>query len=47
MAKPQNQWEELARDAAARLDRARAAGEQLTFLDDEPRQGGAERTIRL
>jgi len=41
MAKPQNQWEELARDAAARLDRARAAGEQLTFLDDEPRPGGA------
>lgn len=41
MAKPQNQYEELARDAAARIDRARATGEQLTFLDDEPRPGGA------
>ncbi|MGS4947413.1 hypothetical protein ACVDG3_18195 [Meridianimarinicoccus sp. RP-17] len=44
MAGPQNGYEQLARDAAARIDRARATGEQLTFLPDEPRPGGAVAT---
>lgn len=35
MAKLNNQFEKDARLAAERLDRARAAGEQLTFLPDE------------
>lgn len=35
MAKPKNSFEELARDAATRLDAVREAGEQLTFLPDE------------
>lgn len=35
MAKPKNQYERDAREAAARLDRAREAGQQLTFLPDE------------
>lgn len=36
MGKPNSSAEELARDAAARIDRARDAGQQLTFLPDEP-----------
>ncbi|WP_420415821.1 hypothetical protein [Marinovum algicola] len=35
MAKAKNSFEVMARDAAARLDKARDAGEQLTFLPDE------------
>lgn len=35
MAKPKNTYERMARDAAQRLDQAREAGEQLTFLPDE------------
>ncbi len=31
-----SQFDELARDAAQRIEDARAAGEQLTFLPDEP-----------
>lgn len=44
MAGPQNRYEQLAREAAERIDRQRAAGEQLTFLADEPRPGGAVAT---
>ncbi len=36
MAKPRNSLERMAQDAAARLDKVRAAGEQLAFLPDEP-----------
>ena len=35
-----NSYEQLAREAAARLDQARAMGEQLTFLPDEAAGGG-------
>lgn len=35
MAKAKNSFEVMARDAAERLEKARAAGEQLTFLPDE------------
>ena len=35
MAKAKNTFEVMAREAADRLDQARAAGEQLTFLPDE------------
>lgn len=34
-----SQFDELARDAAQRIEDARAAGEQLTFLPDEPAPG--------
>lgn len=33
------QFDDLARDAAQRIEEARAAGEQLTFLPDEPAPG--------
>lgn len=36
MAKAKNSFEVMAKDAAKRLDLARAAGAQLTFLPDEP-----------
>lgn len=36
MSKPKNSFEVMARDAAERLDKVRDAGEQLTFLPDEP-----------
>ena len=35
MAKGSN-FDDLARDAVARIEKAREAGEQLTFLPDEP-----------
>lgn len=35
MAKAKNSFEVMARDAAKRLDKARDAGQQLTFLPDE------------
>lgn len=35
MAKPKNSFEVMAKDAAKRLDEARDAGAQLTFLPDE------------
>jgi hypothetical protein len=34
-----SQFDELARDAAQRIEDARSAGEQLTFLPDEPQPG--------
>lgn len=46
MAKPNSSFEELARDAGKRIEDARAAGEQLTFLPDEPRPGESERAKR-
>jgi len=46
MAKPNSSFEELARDAGKRIEDARAAGEQLTFLPDEPQPGDSERTKR-
>jgi hypothetical protein len=45
MAGPQNRYEELARQAAERIDRQRDLGEQLTFLVDEPRAAGAVATV--
>lgn len=36
MAKANNQWQRQAAEAAERLDRARAAGEQLELLPAEP-----------
>lgn len=36
-----SQFDDLAREAALRIDDARAAGEQLTFLPDEPAPGAA------
>lgn len=45
MAKPNNQWQELAREAAERIDRDHAQGEQLALLPDEmpePADDGAE-----
>ncbi|MDD8022447.1 MAG: hypothetical protein PHX82_05000 [Paracoccaceae bacterium] len=41
MAKPENQFENLAREAEARLQRQRAVGEQLVLLPDE-RHGTAK-----
>jgi len=35
VAKPKNSFEAMALNAASRIDQARAAGEQLTFLPDE------------
>ena len=46
MAKPNSSYEELARDAAARLDEAKAAGQQLTFLPDENRAGESSKSVR-
>jgi len=39
-------FDDMARDAAARIERARDAGEQLTFLPDEPTPGETERAKR-
>jgi hypothetical protein len=41
-----SQFDDLARDAAQRIEEARAAGEQLTFLPDEPAPGAAGRPPR-
>lgn len=46
MAKPQNQYEELARDAAQRIEEVRASGQQLSLLPDEPVAGESERAKR-
>jgi hypothetical protein len=46
MVGPVTKFEELARDAAERITAAKAAGEQLTFLPDEPQPGDAGRTPR-
>lgn len=46
MAKPNSKFEELARDAAERVEEARALGEQLTLLPDEPSAGETERAKR-
>lgn len=46
MPGPQSTFEELARDAAQRVEAAREAGEQLTFLPDEPRPGDSARAAR-
>ena len=46
MAKPNSSYEELARDAASRLDEAKAAGQQLTFLPDEPAPAESDRAKR-
>lgn len=45
MAKGSN-FDDLARDAVARIEKAREAGEQLTFLPDEPAPGETERAKR-
>jgi hypothetical protein len=39
MPTPKSQFEMLAQDAAERIEAARAAGAQLTFLPDEPQPG--------
>jgi hypothetical protein len=46
MAQPKSQFEELARDAAANVQAAREAGEQLTLLPDEPVEGETARKAR-
>lgn len=46
MAGPQNKYETLARDAAERIEAAREAGQQLTFLPDEPQPDETERAKR-
>lgn len=46
MAKPNSLFEAEARDAAARIEAAKAAGAQLTFLPDEPGAGGEGRPAR-
>jgi hypothetical protein len=46
MAKPNSKFDELARDAAERIEAARAAGHQLTFLPDEPGPQDSERAKR-
>jgi hypothetical protein len=46
MAKPNSKFDELARDAAERIEAARDAGQQLTFLPDEPAPGDSERAKR-
>lgn len=46
MAKPSSQYEALARDAAERIEAARASGEQLTFLPDEPGPQDTDRAKR-
>ncbi len=40
------QFEELAKGAAERIEAAKAAGEQLTFLPDEPQPGASGRPPR-
>lgn len=39
MARPNTPFEAMARDAMGNIEAARAAGEQLTFLPDEPKAG--------
>jgi len=46
MAGPNSKFDELARDAAERIEAAKAAGEQLTFLPDEPSPGDSARAKR-
>lgn len=46
MAGTQSSYEELAKTAAERIEAARAAGEQLTFLPDEGDGAGAGRATR-
>lgn len=46
MAKPNSLFEAEARDAADRIEAAKAAGAQLTFLPDEPGADGAGRPAR-
>lgn len=46
MTKPNTQFEDLARQAAASIAAAQAAGEQLTFLPDEPLAGAEGRAPR-
>lgn len=46
MAGPQTKYEKLARDAAERIEAARAAGQQLTLLPDEPAPGAVDRPKR-
>lgn len=46
MAKPNSQFETLAKDAAERIEALRAAGEQLSLLPDEPAPGDSERAKR-
>lgn len=46
VAKAQNQFEELARDAAHRIEAVRDAGQQLSLLPDEPVAGDSERAKR-
>lgn len=46
MVRPNTQFEGLARDAAERIEQARAQGEQLTFLPDEPQPDKGGRTPR-
>ena len=46
MAGPVNSFQAMARDAAERLDRARAVGEQLDLLPPEPVDGGEGRAGR-
>lgn len=41
-----NSYEELAKDAAARIEQARAAGQQLTFLPDEAAPSDTARAKR-
>lgn len=40
----QTKYEEMAKSAADRIDRARDLGQQLTFLADEPREGVPAKT---
>jgi hypothetical protein len=46
MAKPDTLFEAEARTAAERIEAARAAGAQLTFLPDEPQGGAGGRALR-
>lgn len=46
MAGPNSKFDELARDAAERIEAAKAAGEQFTFLPDEPAPGDSARAKR-
>lgn len=41
-----NSFEQLAAEAAARIEEVRDAGQQLTFLPDEPQPGESERARR-
>lgn len=46
MPQPSSKFDQMARDAAERIEGARAAGEQLTFLPDEPAPTDSERAKR-